>query len=50
MSLKNMMARSLALAGLMICLPTFAASALPDHQEFDAALQVPFQAASAGRS
>ena len=46
MSLKNMMVRSLMLAGLVICLPTYASSALPDHQEFGVALQVPFRAAT----
>lgn len=45
MSMMKMMARSLMLAGAMLCLPAMAASALPDHQEFDAALQVPFRAA-----
>jgi hypothetical protein len=49
MQLKAMMTRSLVLAGLMICLPAPAASVLPDHQEFDAALQVPFRA-HAGRA
>jgi hypothetical protein len=44
------MARALVLAGLGCCgLPAvWAATALPDHQEFEASLQVPFQAA-AGR-
>ena len=31
------------LAGLVMCLPTPAAPLLPDHQEFDASLQVPFR-------
>lgn len=43
MQLKTMFARSLVLAGLVFCLPTLAAPVLPDHQEFDAALQVAFQ-------
>ncbi|MFC5525648.1 Ig-like domain-containing protein [Rhodanobacter ginsengisoli] len=46
--MKKMITRSLVLAGLVVCLPTLAGPAvLPDHQEFDAALQVPFQAAAA---
>lgn len=48
MSWKNKIARSLVLAGCVACWPTLAAPLLPDHQEFDASLQVPFQAA-AGR-
>lgn len=44
----NKIARSLVLAGCVACWPTLAAPLLPDHQEFDAALQVPFQAV-AGR-
>lgn len=48
MQLRKMIARSLMLAGLVVCLPTLAGPAvLPDHQEFDAALQVPFQATAA---
>lgn len=47
MRLKKMVTRSLVLAGWVLCLPTLAAPALPDHQEFDAALQVPFQADAA---
>jgi hypothetical protein len=43
MQLKNMIARSLVLAGLVVCLPTPAAPLLPDHQEFGASLQVPFR-------
>ena len=38
MRLKKMVTRSLVLAGWMVCLPMLAAPALPDHQEFDAAL------------
>ena len=43
------MARALMLAGLGCCgLPVaWAGTVLPDHQEFEAALQVPFQAAAA---
>lgn len=47
MRLKKMVTRSLVFAGWVLCLPTLAAPALPDHQEFDAALQVPFQADAA---
>jgi len=43
------MARSLVLAGMVACLPALAGPVLPDHQEFDASLQVPFQAPT-GRS
>ncbi|WP_350015541.1 Ig-like domain-containing protein [Rhodanobacter sp. IGA1.0] len=48
MSWNNKIVRSLMLAGCVACWPTLAAPLLPDHQEFDAALQVPFQA-TAGR-
>lgn len=48
MRLKTWITRSLMLAGWVACLPAPAAPVLPDHQEFDAALQVPFQA-RAGR-
>lgn len=48
MSWKNKIARSLVLAGCVVCWSALAVPLLPDHQEFDAALQVPFQA-SAGR-
>lgn len=48
MSWKTKIVRSLVLAGCVACWPTLAAPLLPDHQEFDASLQVPFQAA-AGR-
>ena len=44
MSWNNKIVRSLVLAGCVACWPTLAAPLLPDHQEFDAALQVPFQA------
>ncbi len=47
MQWKTMIARSLVLAGLVFCWPALAAPALPDHQEFDAALQVPFRADAA---
>ncbi|HEY8681973.1 MAG TPA: carbohydrate-binding protein CenC, partial [Rhodanobacter sp.] len=47
MQLKKMIVRSLVLAGMVACLPTLAGPVLPDHQEFDAALQVPFQGDSA---
>ncbi len=47
MSLKTTIACSLVLAGLGCCLPAPAAQLLPDHQEFDASLQVPFQASAA---
>lgn len=48
MQLKNKMLRSFVLAGLVSCAPAWAATgpAMPDHHEFDAALEVPFQAAS----
>ncbi|MHB1056408.1 MAG: CehA/McbA family metallohydrolase [Rhodanobacter sp.] len=49
MPLTTMIARGFVLAGLMFCLPAPATTVLPDHQEFDAALQVPFRA-HAGRS
>jgi hypothetical protein len=48
MSWNNKIVRSLVLAGCVACWPALAAPLLPDHQEFDAALQVPFQA-TAGR-
>src|SRR5690349_12132225 len=50
MQARFLMARTLMLAGLGCCgLPAaWAATALPDHQEFEASLQVPFQA-TAGR-
>lgn len=43
MEFKNAFARSLVLAGLITCFPAPAAPLLPDHQEFDASLQVPFR-------
>jgi len=49
MRLKTWITRSLMLAGWVACCPAPAAPAAPDHQEFDAALQVPFQA-HAGRA
>jgi hypothetical protein len=47
MSFKTTIARGLVLAGLVGCLPTLAGQVLPDHQEFDASLQVPFRADAA---
>ena len=48
MRLKTTVTRGLVLAGLMFCLPALAAQPLlPDHQEFDASLQVPFRADAA---
>lgn len=47
MSLKTTIACSLVLAGLVFCSPAPAAQLLPDHQEFDASLQVPFRASTA---
>lgn len=47
MSLKTTIARGLVLAGLAFYLPTLAAQVLPDHQEFDASLQVPFRSDAA---
>lgn len=49
MRLKTWITRSLMLAGWVACCPAPATPVLPDHQEFDAALQVPFQA-HAGRA
>jgi hypothetical protein len=47
MSLKTTIVCGLVAAGLVFCLPAPAAQLLPDHQEFDASLQVPFQASAA---
>ena len=47
MPVKTLMARCLIVAGLACGMPAWASMALPDHQEFGAALQVPFQAAAA---
>jgi hypothetical protein len=45
MQARFLLARGLVFAGLATCgLAAWAGSALPDHQEFEAALQVPFQA------
>ncbi len=44
MQLRNKMLRSLVLAGLVGCAPVWASTVLPDHHEFDAALEVPFRA------
>lgn len=49
MRLRTWITRSLMLAGWVACWSAPAAPVLPDHQEFDAALQVPFQA-HAGRA
>lgn len=44
MQMKKLISRTLVLASMVVCLPTMAKSpSLPDHQEFDAALQVPFR-------
>ena len=45
MQLRNKMLRSFVLAGLVSCAPVWATTAMPDHHEFEAALEVPFQAA-----
>lgn len=46
MELKRMMAGGLLAAGMMVLAPVMAGT-LPDHEEFEAALHVPFQAAGA---
>lgn len=50
MHVKTLLARCLLAAGLAGGIPAWAGMALPDHQEFDASLQVPFRAATAARS
>src|SRR5690348_18090564 len=49
MHVKTLMARGLVLASLAGGLPAWAGMALPDHQEFEAALQVPFRSAAVAR-
>ncbi|SEJ20658.1 CehA/McbA family metallohydrolase [Frateuria terrea] len=44
MQVKTLTVRGLMLAGLACGMPAWAGMTLPDHQEFDAALQVPFRA------
>lgn len=47
MQKKSWIAGSLVLAGAVFCTSALATMPLPDHQEFDAMLQVPFTAAAA---